>query len=78
MLNLFELSKSFTSRSQGWLMDRYIQQQEPMKNVHGTGPQASMQTSQLRTPEFTPQQTFDLPVTSEEPRSRILEAEAEC
>lgn len=78
MLNLFELSKNFTNRGQGWLMDRYIQQQEPMKNVHGIGPQASMPTSQARTPPYTPRHTFEVPPTREEPLPKTLEAEAEC
>ncbi|KAH3736148.1 hypothetical protein DPMN_042710 [Dreissena polymorpha] len=76
ILNLFELSKNFNSRGQGWLMDRYIQQQEPLKNPHGMMPQTTMPTSMMRSPTFTPQPTFDLPSTRDEQRQR--EAEAEC
>ncbi|XP_053396911.1 uncharacterized protein LOC123552816 isoform X2 [Mercenaria mercenaria] len=81
ILNLFELSKNFNSRNQGWLMDRYIQQQEPVKNVHGMIPQTTMPTSQMRSPSapYTPQPTYDIPPTREEEyRQRTMEAEAEC
>jgi hypothetical protein len=78
---LFELSKNFNSRNQGWLMDKYLQQQEPVKNVHGMIPQTTMPTSQMRSPSapFTPQPTYDVPPTREEEyRQRTMEAEAEC
>ncbi|KAL4232688.1 hypothetical protein ACF0H5_007376 [Mactra antiquata] len=81
ILNLFELSKNFNSQKQGWLMDRYIQQQEPVKNTHGMIPQTTMPTSQMRSPQYTPQPTYDtgMPSTREEEfRPRTLEAEAEC
>lgn len=81
VLNLFELSKNFNSKNQGWLMDRYIQQQEPVKNVHGIMPQTTMPTSQMRSPSapYTPQPTYDIPPTREEEyRQRTMEAEAEC
>lgn len=78
VLNLFELSKNFSSHGQGWLMDRYIQQQEPMKNVHGIMPQPTLPTSQMRSPLFNSQATFDMPSTRGGEEHRTLEAEAEC
>ncbi|KAK3576344.1 hypothetical protein CHS0354_039278 [Potamilus streckersoni] len=52
VVNLFELSRNFHSRGPGWLMDRYIQQQEPLHNVHI--PQTPAHTSNFRSPPFTP------------------------
>ena len=61
-------------------MDRYIQQQEPVKNAHGVGPHASAPTSRVRSPTYTPQHTLDLPSGHNEEaiRQRTLEQEAEC
>ena len=58
-------------------MDRYIQQQEPVKNANGMAPQMSAPTSRVRSPPFTPQHTLDLPGQGES-RQRTLEQEAEC
>lgn len=38
VVNLFELSRNFNRKDQAWLMDKYIQQQEPLQNVQGTAP----------------------------------------
>ncbi|XP_056014188.1 uncharacterized protein LOC125673462 isoform X4 [Ostrea edulis] len=44
VVNLFELSRNFNRKEQAWLMDKYIQQQEPLQNVHGTVPQTPAPT----------------------------------
>nr|XP_022292656.1 titin-like isoform X3 [Crassostrea virginica] len=44
VVNLFELSRNFNRKDQAWLMDKYIQQQEPLQNVHGTAPQTPAPT----------------------------------
>ncbi|XP_061169238.1 titin-like isoform X2 [Saccostrea echinata] len=44
VVNLFELSRNFNRKDQAWLMDKYIQQQEPLQNVHGTVPQTPAPT----------------------------------
>lgn len=38
VVNLFELSRNFNTKGQTWLMERYIQQQEPVPNVNGMLP----------------------------------------
>ncbi|CAG2185304.1 unnamed protein product [Mytilus edulis] len=44
VVNLFELSRNFSSRGQAWLMEKYIQQQEPVANVHGVVPHTPVPT----------------------------------
>ena len=44
VVNLFELSRNFSNRGQAWLMEKYIQQQEPVANVHGVVPHTPVPT----------------------------------
>lgn len=55
VVNLFELSRNFNRKDQAWLMDKYIQQQEPLQNVHGTAPHTPAPTL-TQTPFNDPQQ----------------------
>ena len=45
VLNLFDLSRNFQNRGQAWLMERYINQQEPVANLHGTLPHTPAPTT---------------------------------
>lgn len=55
VVNLFELSRNFNRKDQAWLMDKYIQQQEPLQNVQGTAPHTPAPTL-TQTPFNDPQQ----------------------
>ena len=44
VVNLFELSRNFSNRGQAWLMEKYIQQQEPVANTHGVVPHTPVPT----------------------------------
>ena len=64
VVNLFELSRNFNRKGQQWLMDRYIQQQEPVANVHGTVPQTPAPTVAPQVGQSVPQTPYNDPQPS--------------
>ncbi|KAK3096492.1 hypothetical protein FSP39_000692 [Pinctada imbricata] len=59
VVNLFELSRNFARKEEQWLMARYLQQQEPVDNVHGTVPQTPAPTVAPQVAQSIPQTPYN-------------------